>query len=151
VSQQVLSRVNTLIHASSLFRHWSIVSNTIARCAEIQPMSQQAAAATRPYRGLVLDTPAPPVACPRRVSRAMQIIGSTKLQKVNSFNLFSFKITKITWSRLCINNTVENDFSGNSKGKVATADRWGGQTCKKFVSNFSHDLKYQKLLKSANF
>jgi len=26
------------------------------RCAEIQPMSQQYASATRPYRGLVLDT-----------------------------------------------------------------------------------------------
>jgi len=26
------------------------------RCAEIQPMSEQAAAATRPYRGLLLDT-----------------------------------------------------------------------------------------------
>jgi len=48
------------------------------RSAEIQPMSQQAAAATRPYRGLVLDTRAPPVACPIRGNRAMHIIGSTK-------------------------------------------------------------------------
>jgi len=44
------------------------------------PMLQQAAATTRPYRGLVLDTRAPPVACPRRGNRAMQIIGSTKQQ-----------------------------------------------------------------------
>jgi len=34
----------------------------------------QAAAASRPYRGLVLDTCAPPVACPRRGNRAMQIL-----------------------------------------------------------------------------
>ena len=50
------------------------------RCDEIHPMSQQATAATRPYRGLVLDTRAPPVACPRRGNRAMQIIGNTKQQ-----------------------------------------------------------------------
>jgi len=43
-------------------------------------MSQQAAAATRPYRGLVLDTHAPPVACPIRSNRAMQITESTKQQ-----------------------------------------------------------------------
>jgi len=42
--------------------------------AEIHPMSQQAAAATRPYRGLVPNTRAPPVACPRRGNRAMQMI-----------------------------------------------------------------------------
>jgi len=59
-------------------------SHRTPRCAEIQPMTQQAAAATRPYRGLVLDTRAPPVACPRRGNRAMQIIGSTKQQSVNS-------------------------------------------------------------------
>jgi len=50
------------------------------RSVEIQPMSQQAAAAIRPYRGLVLDARAPPVACPRRGTRAMQVIGSTKQQ-----------------------------------------------------------------------
>jgi len=50
------------------------------RSAEIQPMSQQAAAATRPYRGLVLDTRVPHVACPRRGNRAMHRIGSTKQQ-----------------------------------------------------------------------
>ena len=54
------------------------------RSAEIQPMSQQAAAATHPYLGLVLDTRAPAVACPIRGNRAMQIIGSTKQQSVNS-------------------------------------------------------------------
>jgi len=70
------------IHASSLFRHWSIALYT--RSAEIQPMSQQAAAATRPYRGLVLDTRAPPVACPIRGNRAMQLIGSNRQQYVNS-------------------------------------------------------------------
>ena len=31
--------------------------------------------------------------------------------------------------------TVENDF-WIFQGKVATSDRWGGQTCKIFVSNF---------------
>jgi len=49
-------------------------SHSTPRCAEIQPLSQQAAAATRPYRGLVLDTRAPPVACPSRGNRAMQTI-----------------------------------------------------------------------------
>ena len=48
--------------------------------AEIQPISQQAAAATRPYRRLVLDTRASPVVCQRRGIRVMQIIGSTKQQ-----------------------------------------------------------------------
>ena len=67
---------SALIHACGLFRHLSFASST----TEIQPMSQQAAAATRPYRRLVLDTRAPPVACPRRSNRAMQIIGSTKQQ-----------------------------------------------------------------------
>ena len=51
-----------------------------SRSAEIQPMSQQTAAATRLYRGLVLDTRALAVACPRRVNMVMQIIGSTKQQ-----------------------------------------------------------------------
>ena len=53
-------------------------SHCIRRSAEIQPMSQQAAAATRPYRGLVFDTRAPPVACPRHGNWAMQITESTK-------------------------------------------------------------------------
>jgi len=48
------------------------------RSAEIQPMSQQASAATRIYRGLVLDTCAPPVACPRCDNKSMQVTGSTK-------------------------------------------------------------------------
>jgi len=50
------------------------------RYDEIQPMWQQAAATTRPRCGLVLDTRAPPVACLRRGTRVMQIIGSTKQQ-----------------------------------------------------------------------
>jgi len=54
------------------------------RSAEIQPMPQQTAAATRPCLRLVLDTRAPPVACPRRSTTAMQIIGSTKQQYANS-------------------------------------------------------------------
>ena len=41
------------IHASSLFRHWSTASST--KLCWIQPVSQDASA-TRPYRGLVLDT-----------------------------------------------------------------------------------------------
>jgi len=59
-------------------------SHSTPRCVEIQLMSQQATAATRPYRGLVLDTRAPPLACPRRGNMAMQIIGSTKQQQVNT-------------------------------------------------------------------
>ena len=59
---------------------WSIASPC---SAEIQRTSQQAAVATCPYCGLVLDTWAPPVVCPRRDSKTMQIIGSTK-QVINS-------------------------------------------------------------------
>jgi len=47
-------------------------SHSTPRCADIQPMSQQAAATTRPYHGQVLDTCAPPVACPRRGTMATQ-------------------------------------------------------------------------------
>ena len=67
----------------SALKHAFVVtdqSRHTPRCAEIQPTSQQAAAATRSYRVLVLDTHTPPVACPRRGNRAMQIIGSTKQQ-----------------------------------------------------------------------
>jgi len=46
---------------------------------------------------------------------------------------------------------LKNDFFGKSQGKVATSDRWGGQICKVFVSNFIQDLTYQKLSKSVNF
>ena len=58
-------------------------SHRAPRFAETQSMSQQAAAAIRPYGGLVLvglqvDTSAPPAACIRRSNRAMQIIESTK-------------------------------------------------------------------------
>jgi len=35
-----------------------------------------------------------------------------------------------------MNNTVENDFFEFPKGKMATSDRWGGQICKIFMSNF---------------
>jgi len=59
-------------------------SRRTPRCAEIQPMSQQAAAATRPCRRLVLDTRARPAACPRRSISAMQVIRSTNLLYVNS-------------------------------------------------------------------
>jgi len=59
-------------------------SHRTPRFAYIQPISQQAAAATRPYRGLILDTRAPAVVCPRRGSRTMQIIESIKQQQVNS-------------------------------------------------------------------
>ena len=45
---------------------------------------------------------------------------------------------------------LKNDF-WISQGKVATSDRWGGQICKVFMSKFSQDLTYQKLLKSVNF
>ena len=42
------------IHASSVFRHWSIASSTTLCWSSA--MSQQDASATRPYRRLVLDT-----------------------------------------------------------------------------------------------
>ena len=53
-------------------------SRRTPRCVEIQFMSQQAAATTRPYRGLVLDTRAHPITCPMCGNRPMQIMGSTK-------------------------------------------------------------------------
>ena len=56
------------IRASSLFRHLSL-----ACCAEIQPMSQQAAATTRLYQHSRSSC-----SVPRRSTRAMQVIGSTK-------------------------------------------------------------------------
>ena len=49
-----------LLHGYMLpafFRHWSTASSITLRSAEIQSMSQQDACATRPYRGLILDTP----------------------------------------------------------------------------------------------
>ena len=51
-------------------------SHSTLRCAEIQPTSQQAAAASLVH----INTRAPPVACPRRNTGAVQIIGSTKQQ-----------------------------------------------------------------------
>ena len=49
----------------------TLISRTVHHAVlKFSPMSQQAAAATRPYRGLVLDTRAPPVACPSRGNRA---------------------------------------------------------------------------------
>jgi len=51
-------------------------SHRTPRTAEIQPISQPASATT-PYRGLVRDTCAPPISCPRRGNRAMQVIEST--------------------------------------------------------------------------
>ena len=63
------------IHASSLFATDQLRSTLC--CAEIQPMSQQATAASRPYQYMCCT---PPVACPRSSTMAMQIIGSTKQQ-----------------------------------------------------------------------
>jgi len=58
---------SALIHASSLFFDTD-QSHSTPRCAGFQPMSQH----------VHINTRAPPVACPRRSTRAMQIIGSTK-------------------------------------------------------------------------
>jgi len=70
-------RPSALIHASSLFDTDQLHSTP--RCAEIQPMLQQAAAASRKMVHINYSR-APPVACLRRSTRAMQIIGSTKQQ-----------------------------------------------------------------------
>ena len=64
------------------FQSFSPLINRIVHNAVLKfsKMSQQAAAATRPYLRLVLDTRAPPAVCSRRGYRAMQTIGSTKQQ-----------------------------------------------------------------------
>jgi len=49
-------------------------------CAEIQPVSQQAAAAICNVSVVRINMCAPSVECPRCSTRAMQIIGSTKQQ-----------------------------------------------------------------------
>jgi len=60
---------SALIHTSSLFCD-ADQSHSTPRCAEIQPMSQH----------VHINTRAPPVVCPRRSTKAMQITGSTKQQ-----------------------------------------------------------------------
>ena len=65
-------RSDHLLHACMLPVFFTTdQSHRPPRSAEIQPMSQEAAAATRPYRGLVLDKRAPLVP-PRRGNRATQ-------------------------------------------------------------------------------
>ena len=66
-SQQVFKlQSDHLLHGPTLQVFFAIdQSHRPPRCAEIQPMSQQAAASTLPYRGgLVLDSH-PPTSCPR--------------------------------------------------------------------------------------
>ena len=58
---------SALIHACSLFD--TVQSRSTPRCAEIQPMSQQAAVAGL---NMSISTRAPPVASPRRSTRVMQ-------------------------------------------------------------------------------
>ena len=50
----------------------TVLSHSTPRCAEIQPMSQQAAAASR--KMVHINTRAPPVACLRRSTRAVRIL-----------------------------------------------------------------------------
>ena len=50
-----------------------------------------------------------------------------------------------------MNNTVEKMTFWISQGKVATVYKQGGQVYKLLMSNFSHDLTYQKSLTSVNF
>jgi len=45
-------------------------SHSTPCCAEIQPVSQQATASTRPYRWLLLHTHGRPSVCPRHGDRA---------------------------------------------------------------------------------
>ena len=46
-----------------------------------------------------------------------------------------------------MNNTVENDLFSISQGKVATSERWGGQICKIFTSNFLR-IYHAKIIKT---
>jgi len=77
MSQQVFRVTpSVLIHASSLFRHWSITQYT-ALC-----WSSAHVATNRCHKPqhVHINTRAPPVACPRRSTRAMQVTGSTEQQ-----------------------------------------------------------------------
>ena len=67
---------SALIHASSLFRHWSVAQYTT-------PCWNSAHVATsrcRKPQHVRINTRAPPVACPRGSTTAMQITESTKQQ-----------------------------------------------------------------------
>jgi len=59
------------IHASNLFCHYQLHRPPPPRSAKNRPMSQQDSSATRPYRGLVLDTCAL-AACPRHGSTGLR-------------------------------------------------------------------------------
>ena len=67
---------SALIHASGLFRHWSGAQYTTL-CWN---SAHVATSRCRKPQYVHINTRAPPVACPRRSTRAMQIIGSTKQQ-----------------------------------------------------------------------
>jgi len=67
---------SALIHASSLFRHWSIAYYTTL-CWN---SAHVAISRYRKPQHVRINTRALPVACPRRSTRAMQITGSTKQQ-----------------------------------------------------------------------
>jgi len=66
-------------------------------------MSQQAAAATRQYRGLVLHRRAPPVACSNRGCTAMHLIENTKQLKLRA----KLQYNSVVQSEVYMNNTVE--------------------------------------------
>ena len=67
---------SALIHASSLFRHWSVAQYTTLCWNSAHVTTSRC----RKPQHVHINTRAPPVACPRRSTRAMQIIGSTKQQ-----------------------------------------------------------------------
>jgi len=67
-----------------------------------------------------INTCTPPVACPRRSIRTMQVIGSTKQRLLLIF--FWAKANNDVWI---------------SQGKVSTSDRWDGRMCKIFIQIFS--------------
>jgi len=73
MSQQVF-RVTTFC-INTCFQTFFDTEHSTPRCAEIQPMSQQAAATSC---SMSVSIHAPPVACPMHSTRAMQIIGSTE-------------------------------------------------------------------------
>jgi len=67
---------SALMHASSLFRHCSVAYYTTL-CWN---SAHVATSHCRKPQHVRINTRAPPVACPRRSTRAMQVIGSTKQQ-----------------------------------------------------------------------
>ena len=72
--------LSALIHVSSLLRHWPVAQYT-TMCWN---SAHVAKSRCRKPQHVHINTHAPPVACPKRNTRAMQVTGSTKQQQVNS-------------------------------------------------------------------